>query len=298
MTQPLVTIGIATRNRCDLLRKAIGSALGQTWPTKEVVVVDDASTDGTSDLAKEFPSVRWVRREAPGGYMSARNEMMLGSGAKYFCGLDDDAWFVGDDALGVAIRAMEANPGWGAVAFDILDPGRPDPVSRGGSRPVDTFIGCGHMLRLDTVRAVSGYVPMPASYGCEEKDLCLRLFDRGVDVVVLPGVHVWHEKAPIERIEWRQRASGVCNDMAFALRRFPWSSLWWRLPAKAINHLQFGLRRGFAIPYLVGLTWFMIAARSVLRTRAAVSPEALKRFLASRVGGFPKVDQEHRRASE
>lgn len=279
--QPLVTIGIVTRNRCGLLRKAVASALAQSWPTKEVVVVDDASSDGTPGLAREFLSVRWIRRAAPGGYMSARNEMMLGSQAKYFCGLDDDAWFVGDDALEASVRAMEANPGWGAVAFDILDPRRPDPVERRGAIPVDTFIGCGHLLRLDVMRDLGGYVPMPGAYGFEEKDLSLRLLDKGMEVVRLPGVHVWHEKSSLARDAREQHASAICNDLALAWLRYPAGSLVWRLPAKVASQLRFAIRMGLVGPCLRGMARAIVGFPSVARLRNPVSGAALRESLRS-----------------
>ena len=276
MSQPLVTIGIVTRKRRDLLRKAIHSALMQAWPAKEIVVIDDASTDGTPALAAEFPSVRWIRHEAVGGHMSARNEMMLHSDGKYFCGLDDDAWFVGDDALEVVVRAMERESRWGAVGFDILDPHRPNPVPRAEPFPVDTFIGCGHLLRLDAVRDEGGYVPMPAMYGCEEKDLSLRLFDRGMDVVLLPGVHIWHEKTIVARDPGAQHASGVCNDLAFAWLRYPAQALAWRFPAKVLSHLRFAVRRSLLGPCLRGVAQFAWALPRLVRQRRPVSSSALK----------------------
>lgn len=277
--EPLVTVGIATRDRSALLRKAVESALAQTWPAKDVVVVDDGSTDNTPGLSGSYASIRWIRRVKPGGYMAARNEMMLGSGAKYFCCLDDDAWFVGDDALEVAVRAMEAEPGWGAVAFDILDPGRPEPVPRRGPVPVDTYIGCGHLLRLSAVRELGGYVPMPGAYGFEEKDLSLRLLDMGLDVVLLPGVHVWHDKTPVARDSDAQHSSSVCNDLALAWLRFPAPVLAWRFPAKLASQCRFALRRGLVGPWLRGVIGFFVALPSIARLRRPVSSAALRESL-------------------
>lgn len=47
MKKPLVSVCIGAYNRKDYIRECVDSALAQTWPNKEVVVVDDASTDGT-----------------------------------------------------------------------------------------------------------------------------------------------------------------------------------------------------------------------------------------------------------
>ena len=53
--KPLVSIIIATYNARRWLGEAIDSALAQTYPNCEVLVVDDGSTDGTGEwLAREY----------------------------------------------------------------------------------------------------------------------------------------------------------------------------------------------------------------------------------------------------
>nr|NIQ04100.1 glycosyltransferase [Nitrospinaceae bacterium]NIR57946.1 glycosyltransferase [Nitrospinaceae bacterium]NIS88411.1 glycosyltransferase [Nitrospinaceae bacterium]NIT85284.1 glycosyltransferase [Nitrospinaceae bacterium]NIU47442.1 glycosyltransferase [Nitrospinaceae bacterium] len=50
-THPLVSIGIPTYNRADdYFRQAITSALNQTYPSIEIIVGDNGSTDGTEEL--------------------------------------------------------------------------------------------------------------------------------------------------------------------------------------------------------------------------------------------------------
>ncbi|GAG23388.1 unnamed protein product, partial [marine sediment metagenome] len=57
--QPLVSIQIVTWNRKKELVRAIESTLNQTYPNVEIVVVDNASTDGTAQaIAQQFPQVR------------------------------------------------------------------------------------------------------------------------------------------------------------------------------------------------------------------------------------------------
>ena len=63
-----VSIIVPTRNRRDWLREALRSARNQTWPDKEIVVVDEASTDDTlAMLANEFPEARVVKHATTRG---------------------------------------------------------------------------------------------------------------------------------------------------------------------------------------------------------------------------------------
>jgi len=63
-TPPLVTIGIPTYNRADgFLKQAIKSAASQTYTNLEIVISDNASTDHTEKVVKNFGIVnlRYIR---------------------------------------------------------------------------------------------------------------------------------------------------------------------------------------------------------------------------------------------
>ena len=184
---PSVLIGIVTRNRASLLPKAIQSALDQQHREVRVSVIDNASSDETSAVARRFPSVEWQRWPENLGYMAARNHWMASAAADYFASLDDDAWFLEGDEIALAVQFLERNPKVAAVAFDVLSPDYPTKALREDPQPAAVFIGCGHVLRLSAVRQVGMYEATPGSYGGEEKDLCLRLMDAGYEIVKLPG---------------------------------------------------------------------------------------------------------------
>jgi glycosyltransferase involved in cell wall biosynthesis len=87
----LVSVVIPTKNRAELLRCSLRSALTQTGPAIEIVVVDDGSTDGTAAmLARDFPLVRTVRIDGPGGPSRARNVGVARSTGQWILFLDDD----------------------------------------------------------------------------------------------------------------------------------------------------------------------------------------------------------------
>jgi glycosyltransferase involved in cell wall biosynthesis len=94
--QSLVSAIIPTHNRAELLKRAIDSVLEQTWQNMEIVVVDDASEDDTSDLlvklSKEYP-VKVIRNEISKGAAASRNIAIKHAGGEFIAGLDDDDYW-------------------------------------------------------------------------------------------------------------------------------------------------------------------------------------------------------------
>lgn len=91
----LVSAIITTRNRSQLLRKAIESVLSQTYKELECVVVDDSSTDDTRQVCSEYP-VRYIyipKEESRGGNY-ARNLGVKASKGEYVAFLDDDDYWL------------------------------------------------------------------------------------------------------------------------------------------------------------------------------------------------------------
>jgi len=89
---PMVSIIIPTYNRGQMIGDAIKSALNQTYPNKQVIVVDDDSTDNTRSVVEGFPEVKYVC-QSHGRQAAARNNGWKHSSGKYIATLDsDDRW--------------------------------------------------------------------------------------------------------------------------------------------------------------------------------------------------------------
>jgi glycosyltransferase involved in cell wall biosynthesis len=74
-----------------MLERAIGSCLDQTTPC-EIVVIDEASTDGTSDLVRGIPELKYIRNEKPLGHSAAANIGIKAACGQWIKPLDDDDW--------------------------------------------------------------------------------------------------------------------------------------------------------------------------------------------------------------
>lgn len=95
--QPLVSVIIPTRNRTELLQRAIESVLDQTWDNLEILITDDASDDETPALLeryrKEGYPVTVIRNETPKGASASRNAALEKAKGEFVTGLDDDDYW-------------------------------------------------------------------------------------------------------------------------------------------------------------------------------------------------------------
>jgi len=273
-----VLVGITTRNRAKILPRAIQSALKQNYPDIKVAVFNDASTDETYSLTELFPQVHWIHSKVQRGYVYARNFLMKEYDADLYVSLDDDAWFVQDDEIVQGVDIFRRHTNIAALAYDILSPDKPEHKHRSAPYPTHLFIGCGHMLRVSAAKSVGYYTLNPGSYGSEEKELCLQFLDKGYEILHLPGVHVWHDKTPIERDLKAQHRSSVCNQLAFTLRRCPMPMVFWLLPANLISHLKFAITHHYIQPGLMGIADFMHHFPTIIVHRQPVKHATFREF--------------------
>jgi len=98
-----VTIGIASRNRCALLIRALKSALEQTYPLIQVVVSDDASDDGTAEALAMItdPRLVCIRQQERLGVVRNQNAVLQAAEGEFFISCSDDDILAPD-----AIRQM------------------------------------------------------------------------------------------------------------------------------------------------------------------------------------------------
>jgi glycosyltransferase involved in cell wall biosynthesis len=125
--KPLVSILIPAYNAAPWIADTIRSAIGQTWPRKEIIVVDDGSKDQTCAVAGQFASreVRVISQENQGAAATRNRALSLSQG-------DFIQWLDADDLLspdkvekqiGAAIeignRRTLLSSGWGYFAYRV-----------------------------------------------------------------------------------------------------------------------------------------------------------------------------------
>lgn len=121
MTSPLISVVIPTHNRAPILKKAIDSVLLQTERDLELIIVDDASTDETSELLNEFVKadarIKVIKNKVALGGGGARNAGIFASKGQWVAFLDDDdEWF--KEKLSLQLEKINLSPSAVACSCD------------------------------------------------------------------------------------------------------------------------------------------------------------------------------------
>ena len=203
---PLVSAIIPTRNRPELLARALQTALAQDYPHIEVIVVDDASSPPA-----ELPSgthARLLRMDTAGGAGAARNAGVESARGDLVAFLDDDdEWLAPKlreqvEALSAAPDAVGVISGFVAHRDGTLEYVRLPPEERELRKRFLMEPTTGPpmvLLKKEDFVQVGGFDTRLARY--EDWDLWLRLTDRG-RFKTLPKVHVrvnLHRPSPVDQ---------------------------------------------------------------------------------------------------
>ena len=111
MESPFVTVLIPAFNAAATIRRAIDSALAQTYHNFEVIVVDDGSRDATAEIVATYDSdrIRLLRLTHNQGVCGAMNEGIAAARGDFIAFLDaDDEWLSAN--LATQVRALQCNP--------------------------------------------------------------------------------------------------------------------------------------------------------------------------------------------
>lgn len=219
---PRVSFVLPTYNRRDVLLHTLAQVqrCGLAPEAFEVLVVDNASTDGTAEAVQDrflaVPVLRQTTNRGP----CAKNAALEVARGEFVVFLDDDS-FPQPGAVARMIEHFEADPRLGAAVFTITLPDG----SRECSAYPDVCIGCGTGFRRAALQAVGG-LPEDFFMAAEEYDLSLRLLDGGWRVRSLDDLHVTHLKSPASRFPARIARLDARNNTLLAMRCFPDA---WRL---------------------------------------------------------------------
>jgi GT2 family glycosyltransferase len=214
---PIVSIIIPSFNRMGDLDLTLSELAQDPYPAKEVIVVDNGSTDGTLECIRgKYPET--VILALPGNLgAEARNRGLDMAQGEFTLMIDSDS-HPEPGAIGRMVAHFREDPKLGAAAFRAEMSNSPGKDETGGR--FNVFVGCGCGFRTDLLRAIGGY---PAGYHfyVEEYDVSYRVMNAGFLVRYFADLLVHHRRSMSARDEGRILHYLVRNNMYLNFRYWP-----------------------------------------------------------------------------
>jgi O-antigen biosynthesis protein len=213
--RPRVSVLMVTYGGWGWTERALGALLSHTDLPYEVVVVDNASPDGTADrLREEVRGVHLVANDRNEGFGPANNRAAELARGELLALVNPDA-LVRPGWLPPLMDTLDEDPGVGAVVSRLLNldgtvqesgsivwaDGSTEAVGAGASaadpvyrfrRSTDYGSAACLLIRRETFRRIGGFHPAYRPAYCEDVDLALALREEGLRTVVEPRSEVVH----------------------------------------------------------------------------------------------------------
>jgi GT2 family glycosyltransferase len=228
-----ISVIIVTYNAAGCIRACLDSVCRQTGMELEILIVDNASADNTTQVVQEFigdrKNIRLFANRENIGFGRANNQAFAASSGQFIYLLNPDAQLVQPDALKILREQLERHPEWGVAGTRILQGDGQKELA-----VCEKYQGQEHVRERD-------FSKLPGRRACvmgasmffsrrvfaelggfdedyflyqEEADLCLRLREKGYEIGFVPEAAIRHIGGVSSRScdpceTWRRRANGM-----------------------------------------------------------------------------------------
>lgn len=218
-SQPLVVTVILNTNRKVDTLEALQSLSESTYPEQKIIVLDNASTDGSiAAIQQSYPDVEVIELAQNLGYAGNNNvgiRAALEAGAEWVLVLNEDT-VLAPDCLEQMVKLGEQDPQIGIVGPMVYHFNEPQIIQSAGGKmtpgwvsvhlsqneldsgqypdphEVDWISGCAIMVRKAVIEQV-GMIDARFFYYWEETEWCLRAREAGWKIFHHPQAHLWHK---------------------------------------------------------------------------------------------------------
>jgi GT2 family glycosyltransferase len=216
---PLVSIVIVSFNEIDQIGECLSALFSQTYSNYEVIVYDNASSDGTPEyIEQNFPQIKIIKGTKNLGFGGANNLASEQAQGKYLAFVNDDA-YVTPNWLEALVKLLEIDTTVGCAGAEILCAEKDkrnivlchgNDIHLSGiaylknngqiSKPAvpieaGAISGAAFVIRRELFFEVGGFESDFFLY-YEDTDLSLRLRLMGKRCVIVPGSIVYHNSEP------------------------------------------------------------------------------------------------------
>ncbi len=292
--RPRVSVITLNWNRREDLREVLASIEAQTYKDREILVVDNASTDGSVEmLRRDFRQKVRVLALAENTGIIGYNTGVWAARGEFVVFIDNDMVFMEPDALEKIVRRLEANPRLGSAACRVLDYhtgavsfNNPKYLAEDGDAErgyqASVFDGGGVGFRRKAWLETGGY-PREFFIYQNEVDLSTHLWNAGWEVRYFPDMTVAH------------KFSREARPADLYFRLWPRNYLWyfWKYyplrwgAGESLRLLWHGYRKALREErrrqWFMGVVDAFLGAPRILPKRKPIRPEILHRMELIRI---------------
>lgn len=193
-----ISIVVLSYNRKDTLKRNLSTLTGLAHGTGcEIIVVDNASTDGSPEMIAAFitdiPNARFIANDKNLGVAGGRNTGWRAAERAFILNIDDDT-LVTEEAVARMLSEMHAHPELGIISPRILH-AVTGAAQLSFDKPryqLSNFHGACHLVRRSVIDAV-GLNDEYCTFGGEELDLSIRARAAGFDISYIGHATVLHD---------------------------------------------------------------------------------------------------------
>ena len=291
IARPTVSVVVLSYNRCEALDTTLTHlAADEALADAEIIVVDNASHDGSADMVREkHPRTRLIELDKNVA-IEGFNIGVNAASADAVLILDDDAW-TAPGAVDRALDVLARDPSLGAVTLLPVHPKteKPEwPFAAAGPSNTWPVMGCGNLVLRDVWLAAGGYERGYFLYR-NDADLALTIAAMNLGVHFDPALIVWHDSPATTRKSRRWFETATRNWLWLCRRHGRGGTrLLMMLLGVAWAGRAAGLRMGDRLALLRGIGAGLFRPVPPLPKTARADGSALRRLLMLRVRGRSK----------
>jgi GT2 family glycosyltransferase len=215
---PTVSVVVCAHNAEDTIDDCLSSLASLNYPTFDVVVINDGSTDATASIVRRHASCHGRLRviDLPkGGLSAARNAGLAAATGEVVAYTDADVR-VDPDWLAYLVQPLLSSDVSGVGGPNVVpwdDPWVAQCVARAPGGPTHVMLddriaehvpGCNMAFRRDALLSIDGFNPVYLRAG-DDVDICWRLQAKGLRIAFAPAALVWHHRRASVTAYWRQQ---------------------------------------------------------------------------------------------
>ncbi len=279
---PLVTVNILSFNRRDELQNTLTKVYEQDYKNIEIIVVDNASSDGSAEMVKtDFPDVQLIQLNKNIG-IAGWNEGFKVAKGEYVLVLDDDS-YPDRSSIKKGIQYFHENNHLGIVAFHIFN------IRINKSETIDFntkpnfFVGCGALIGKIVLNKIGYYNEQYFLY-LHELDYSARCYDAGIEIIYLSTVFIFHNQSILSRgkktedpfySEYRFRYYFISYSI-FLIQRFDFIHTMKYLLKWILNRTIVCLKYSFFRGYLQSVLYLIKHILTIVKNRKILSVSVQK----------------------